>query len=120
MTLILQDGKDLYLEYLDRDSNLVYTPLPQFFSEENSDGNTNYMNQYSYLCNQLKLYANLCLNRNVLACQNLCHIFPLSILQSYVALEHIGEEVRGYLVTLIRNLYIDREPYEVQKKPDLL
>ena len=60
------------------------------------------------------------MSRNVHACAAFSRIFPLEVLRNYVMTEHFGTEVRALLVRLLRNLYIDREPYEIQRKPDLV
>ena len=73
-----------------------------------------------YLQSQINLYAKLCSHRNFNACKYLGEKFSLNSLIKYATNTDLDDDFRAAVYNLIRNLYIDREPYTILHKPNLV
>jgi hypothetical protein len=62
----------------------------------------------------------LCANRNFTALKFVSHHLSLQALVKHAKNMSLDENFRAHLYNLIRNVYIDREPYSDQNKPNLV
>ena len=68
----------------------------------------------------MNLYAQVCQHRNFSACKFFSEVFSLNVLLKYAMAPKFDEEMRAEIFKLIRNLYIDQEPYTYNFKPNLV
>lgn len=73
-----------------------------------------------FLKEQLNLFSCLCLNRNYNTCKFFNEVFPLNILVKYILSESIDKDFRAIFCRLMRTLYLDKEPFTIQIKPNLI
>lgn len=74
----------------------------------------------TFLKEQLNLFSCLCLNRNYNTCKFFNEVFPLNILVKYILSENINQDFRAIFCRLMRTLYLDKEPFTIQIKPNLI
>ncbi|CAD8133483.1 unnamed protein product [Paramecium octaurelia] len=111
---------DLLLTCLDKNDQPVTIKFLDFFDDPRLESGANYQRQFEYIKNELNLIANLCLSRNTLACKTFQQTFLFNKTLPFVENSNLKEEIRAVFLKLIRVLYIDQEPYQTQKRPELV
>lgn len=66
----------------------------------------------------IQLLSDLCMSRNYLAMDCLFDLYPLNMCVEIVGNPNYGYELRTCFATLVKNLWVDRAPYNKLILPD--
>jgi hypothetical protein len=77
-------------------------------------------NNIEYMQNQLRLFADLCMGRNIVCMDVVKDWFPIEQLVNFLFKEKLPISLRAVIAQLILNLYIDTYPRFEIEKPELI